>query len=67
MEGEARHGVRRDDHPAARLVPPPTPCRGGVAEGELGVRVERRGPSTTGVSWELTGVSWELMGVSWEK
>jgi hypothetical protein len=30
--------------------------------------VERRGPSTTGVSWELTtGVSWELTtGVSWE-
>jgi hypothetical protein len=37
-----------------------------VAEGEPGVRVERRGPSTTGVSCELTGVSCELTGVSCE-
>jgi hypothetical protein len=68
VEGEAWRGVRRDDRPAARLVPPPAPYRGGVAEGEPGVRVERRGPSTTGVSRELTtGVSRELStGVSRE-
>ncbi len=51
-KGEAEwRGARRDDRPAATLLhPPPLSGGGGETVGRTGVRVERRGPSTTRVS-----------------
>jgi hypothetical protein len=54
-KGEAGwRGARRDDCPAAMLLHPPPPTGGGETGGGTGIRVERRSPSTTGVSSILT-------------
>ncbi len=55
--------ARQGDRPAAMLLHPPSPIRGGgVAVGGTSVRVERRDPSTTRVSSILKVLSSKNLG-----